>query len=259
MLLAFDLDNTIVTYDYQLPGTIENSIQRARAAGHAVAVLTGRARASALLYLEQLKLKGPYGVNNGALVVGSEGEILKQVRIAASEVQALVDYVDSSEIEFCCMLDDILFVRDPDHHYWTWAHTQNRAVVALEAGAAPAADKVVFGGDGASALLGRVIAERYPQFVAYEWTEGYLEVTGRDADKGMALELIADHLGFVREEVVAFGDGINDVTMLSWAGHGVAVGPHAHPGVRAVAGEHIPAPERNGVAEWLEANLLGPR
>ena len=48
-MLAFDLDNTIVTYDYHLPGTIENSIQRARAAGHAVAVLTGRARASALL------------------------------------------------------------------------------------------------------------------------------------------------------------------------------------------------------------------
>ena len=56
----------------------------------------------------------------------------------------------------------------------------------------------------------------------YPWEEGYLEVTGPGADKGTALQLIAQELGVAQKDVVAFGDGPNDVTMLRWAGYGVA-------------------------------------
>ena len=259
MLLAFDLDKTIVTDDYLLPETIEGSIRRARDAGHAVAVLTGRGLAAALPYLEQLELSGCYGVNNGALVVGPTGEVLKRVRISAGEVRALIDRYGSDEIEFCCMVDDALLVRDPTDERWSWAHTTNRRVVAFEDGAETDADKIVFGGNGATAALSREITRRHPQFVSYLWSDGYLEVTGRNADKGRALELISDRLGFRREQVIAFGDGVNDVSMLAWAGRSVAVGPHAHPEVRGLADEHIPAPELNGVADWLEANLIPSR
>jgi 5-amino-6-(5-phospho-D-ribitylamino)uracil phosphatase len=55
---------------------------------------------------------------------------------------------------------------------------------------------------------------------------------------------------------VAFGDGLNDVSMLRWAGRAVAVGPEAHPDVLAVADERIAAPEEGGVADWLERNVL---
>ena len=90
----------------------------------------------------------------------------------------------------------------------------------------------------------------------YPWEEGYLEITGPNADKGSALELLAGKLGVVQKDIIAFGDGPNDTTMLAYAGRGIAVGPHAHPDTVAAADEHIASPEDLGVARWLEENLL---
>jgi HAD superfamily hydrolase (TIGR01484 family) len=61
-LLAFDLDGTIVTHDYQIPQSILNAIQTARVAGHMVTVITGRVHASAKPFLEQLQLETQLGL-----------------------------------------------------------------------------------------------------------------------------------------------------------------------------------------------------
>jgi len=53
----------------------------------------------------------------------------------------------------------------------------------------------------------------------------YLELMDWNANKGLALEAVATSLGIPQEEVVAFGDGNNDASMLRWAGLGVAM-PH---------------------------------
>ena len=77
MLLAFDLDNTVVTRSDEIPPRILAAVEAAKAAGHAVAVLTGRPNASALPFVEQLGVTGPYAVNHGAVVFGADGEIFK--------------------------------------------------------------------------------------------------------------------------------------------------------------------------------------
>jgi hydroxymethylpyrimidine pyrophosphatase-like HAD family hydrolase len=62
-------------------------------------------------------------------------------------------------------------------------------------------------------------------------------------------------LGFEQKDTLAFGDGPNDVTMIQWAGTGIAVGEAYHEVLDAAA-EHIARPEELGVARWLEQNLL---
>lgn len=256
MLLAFDLDKTIVTDDYTLPATIEDAIFRARAGGHLITVLTGRPLAAALPYIEQLAITVPYSVNHGATVMAGDGSVLRRQRIPAPKVAILLErYWQLAKFEFCCMVDDDLYVRNPNDQLWNWAHTRNRRVCRLEPEQPPAADKIVFGANGATERLEREINDAHPDFVTYLWPDGYLEVTGAGADKGGALQLIAERLSVPRQEVVAFGDGLNDVTMLAWAGRGVAVGPHAHPDALMAAQEHIAAPEEDGVVTWLEANL----
>src|SRR5262249_4695227 len=51
----------------------------------------------------------------------------------------------------------------------------------------------------------------------------YLEFMHPSANKGSALEMVAAKLGISREETIAFGDGRNDLQMISWAGCGVAM------------------------------------
>lgn len=267
-LLAFDLDQTIVTSDHQLPVTIRDAIFRAREAGHLVAVLTGRPHATALPILEQLQVSSHYSVNHGALVFGEPEKVLRRVRLPWSDVMKVLDpelVVDG--LEYSCVIDDTLYVRQPDDTRWKWAHTNNRRVDAFSFELNRDADKVVFSSDSdpfhpestellsLAEMLENEILARHPHLVTYLWNNGYLEVTSQGSDKGSALSLLASELGVDQADTVAFGDGLNDLTMLEWAGHSVAVGPHAHTRVQAVADEHIAPPEEGGVREWLERNL----
>lgn len=254
MLLAFDLDKTLLTDAYAMPTRIRDAVVAVRERGHQVAVLTGRPFAAACEYLDQLGIRAPYSVNNGGWVVGPSGETLRRMRIASTLTDDIVGAVLALEhLEFSCVVDDTLYVREPDHERWAWVHTANRRVVRYAGGLDLAADKIVFA--GADHRIESDIRARHSSLDTYLWGDGYLEILPRGSDKGSALKLIADALGIARDDTIAFGDGLNDVTMLGWAGHGVAVGPDAHPDVLAVAKEHIESPERGGVARWLEENL----
>lgn len=257
MLLAFDLDGTLVTTDFRLPDDIADAVAAARAAGHHVTVLTGRPRIAAREYLERLALDRPHAVNHGSTILAADGSLIERKHLTPEDVAAIVEaYLEDVELEFSCVVDDHIYVRDPRHERWEFAHAQGRTVARYAPGLTLAADKVVFHANGRHAEIESRLAASHPHLVRYAWGDGWLEVVPSGGDKGSALERIAALLGVPRDEVVAFGDGLNDVSMLSWAGHAVAVGEGAHPDALAVATEHIPAPERGGVAAWLRANAL---
>ena len=69
--------------------------------------------------------------------------------------------------------------------------------------------------------------------------------------KAAGLAWLCEREGFTAADVIAFGDMPNDVPMLAWAGHSVAVG-NAHPAVRAVADEVTATNDEDGVAAYLE-------
>jgi Cof subfamily protein (haloacid dehalogenase superfamily) len=81
-------------------------------------------------------------------------------------------------------------------------------------------------------------------------SDGLLEISAAGADKGSALAAYAAELGVDRADVIAFGDVLNDLPMLIWAGRGVAVA-NAHPHTRAAADAVTGAHDADGVAEEL--------
>lgn len=259
MLLAFDLDRTLLTEQYELPLNILDAIHQARAKGHLITVLTGRQFGSARRYIEQLEVDLPSSTNHGARVRDAAGTELRRLLMPGSFAdQLLADYLDHQELDFSAVVDDTLYVRDPSNTRWEWVHAASRSVTRYQAGSVTEYDKVVFQSNrvGLNLELEQRIGQVHPELERYLWGDGYLEVVPSGADKGSALEYIAGLLGVPRSEVVAFGDGANDITMVDWAGTGVAVGPEAHPAVRAVAEQHIDSPEEGGVADWIKRNLL---
>lgn len=259
MLLAFDLDRTLLTEEYELPLNILDAIHQARAKGHLVTVLTGRQYGSARPYIEQLEVDLPSSTNHGARVRGADGAELRRVLMEGSFVDLLLEeFVHDVQLEFSAVMDDTLYVRDPAHERWNWVHASSRLITHYQAGSVAEYDKVVFqaGKLERSKEIYQLIGRNHPDVLRYLWGDGFLEVVPTGADKGSALAYIADTLGVPRSEVVAFGDGANDITMVDWAGTGVAVGPHAHPDVLAVSDQQIDSPEEGGVADWIKRNLL---
>ena len=259
-LLAFDLDGTIVPRDKPIPNAILKAISRAEALGHLVTVVTGRTETSARPFLDQLQLKHWFGTTQGARVSHPNGEVMFETKLEPDLVRRMVAQSDGDVTEYFVATGERFYVRDPKRPrrdgslYWDWAFKEGHNVTPYSSYADEPVYKVVFHRKD-NAALRATLAQTWPDLMYYPWETQFLEVTAADAHKGAALALIARELGVPREHVVAFGDGNNDLTMLEWAGHGVAVGfAEAHEA--RVAQETIAPPEEHGVADWIEQNLL---
>ncbi|GAC50702.1 Cof-type HAD-IIB family hydrolase [Gordonia aichiensis] len=86
--------------------------------------------------------------------------------------------------------------------------------------------------------------------VTYSTDNGLIELSVPDTHKASGLTKLIDLAGLSGDRTVAFGDMPNDVEMLDWAGHGVAMG-HAHPAAIAAADEVTVGNNEDGVARVL--------
>ena len=87
--------------------------------------------------------------------------------------------------------------------------------------------------------------------LTYSHPRGLLEISPAGVTKAVGLAEVAERLGIAAADVVAFGDMPNDLEMLRWAGHGVAMG-NAHPMLRDVADEVTASNAEDGLALVLE-------
>ena len=87
--------------------------------------------------------------------------------------------------------------------------------------------------------------------ITYSTNRGLIELSAAGITKATGLAEVCDLLDVPQERVVAFGDMPNDVEMLRWAGHGVAMA-NAHADVLAAADEVTAPNSEDGVAQVLE-------
>ena len=95
------------------------------------------------------------------------------------------------------------------------------------------------------------MAARYPDIKVTSSTWNNIELNIKTAHKGNALKRFAEHLGLTLENCMAFGDGMNDFTMVEAAGVGVAM-ENAEPEVKRVAKIVTKSNDEDGVAAVLE-------
>ena len=87
--------------------------------------------------------------------------------------------------------------------------------------------------------------------ITYSTNNGLVEIVPLGISKATGVDEVAGPLGIGAGDIVAFGDMPNDVPMLAWAGHGVAMG-NAHPEAVAVANEVTTPNTDDGLARVLE-------
>jgi Cof subfamily protein (haloacid dehalogenase superfamily) len=105
----------------------------------------------------------------------------------------------------------------------------------------------------ADALLSRAreVASHLAEFSHSNSADNLLEISAAGVSKATALARLCEQRGIARDDVLAFGDAPNDLPMLAWAGHAVAVA-NAHPDVIAAADEVTASNNDSGVARVLE-------
>ena len=99
--------------------------------------------------------------------------------------------------------------------------------------------------------IAREMTEKFPEIKVTASTWNNIELNIKTAHKGNALKRFAEHLGFTLDNCMAFGDGMNDLTMIEAAGTGVAMA-NAEPAVKAAAKIVTSSNDEDGVAAVLE-------
>ena len=102
----------------------------------------------------------------------------------------------------------------------------------------------------------KIFSECYDGLLeVYKSAPYFLELMPFGVSKGSMLPLLLDHLGVSRDELIAFGDHYNDMTMIGYAGMGVAMG-NGEAEVKKIANFVCPSNDEDGIAETLHKFVL---
>jgi len=200
---------------------------------------------------------GPLICSNGAHIVDADGSNLAVEYLGAQARNTIIDYALSQGFHLNGYTTDQMFYLDESpwlELYRTRAKTIPTERIGLEAMRALDAIKLMIIAEPGKIkeLATRGHALFNPAEVALTESEPeYLEFLPRMANKGAALQRLAAHLGLDRDAVMAVGDYLNDVEMVAWAGHGVAMG-NAMPEVKCVAARVVGDNNEGGVADAIE-------
>lgn len=257
MLVALDVDGTIMSSDGTIAATVHRSIALARAAGHQIVLATGRSLAGVLPVADRLGLTDGYVVcSNGAMTVRVDPAApggYRFVRTELFDATAVIRRV--LELEPAARVA----VEEPG---WGWRvnepfapgkiNGEQKIASAVDLCASPAT-RVAAAAPGVARHLDLL---RETGATVTRAGESWLDVTGPGVTKASALEVLRAKLDTPPGATVAVGDSENDLEALAWAGRGISMG-HATAVVRSIADEVTGTIDEHGAATALDS-LLPP-
>lgn len=262
-LVALDLDDTLLDPDLQISEKCRQAIGEVRERGIIVTISTGRMYSSARPYAMQLGLSVPLITYEGALVKHSHtGEALYAQPVPPHLAREVMSYFKSAGIHFHSYYDDRLVMEKMTREGQAYARLAGVDLVIIpdlrSALDTNQAMKIMAISDQETSLvrMEQELKERYGGKLHITRSKRhFLEVMHPEADKSRALQVMAEHFGIERHEVMAVGDSYNDVEMIAWAGIGIAMA-NAFPVVKQKADFITSSNQEDGVALALQRFIL---
>ena len=246
-LAAIDLDGTLLGPDKKVSKENAAAVRRLNENGAKVIIASGRRHQNSIRFQRQLELNGPIIACQGGLIRdGESGNVIEAHFLPQTVSKEITNEGAKAGVRVIYYHLDHLYVAERNNEwielYESRVGEKTEALPDLDRLDGRRALKIVWYGD--PLVLGSVrprMAERYREKVDLLSTEKEnLEFMPRGINKATALAKVAAELGVRAEETLAFGDGENDVQMLSWAGAGVAM-RHGHSA--AIAAARFVSPE----------------
>ena len=262
LLIALDVDGTILLEDETYSPGVVDAIADAQRAGHEVMLATGRSWESTRHIIEHLALTPEYVVcSNGAVILKRTGagespvyERFHTEQFDATEVLTLLrDHLPSARYMVELPSGRRLFT----HHMDDWSLARADRVAFEELSAQPVSRVVVVSEEDTDEDFVDLVSRIGLNEVSYAvgWS-AWLDIAPQGVDKATGLELVRAWLSIEAKDVVVIGDGRNDIGMFRWArGHGgraiaMAQGPDE---VRSEASESTASVTEGGVTAVLKA------
>lgn len=267
-LIALDLDGTLTNSDKVItPHTFE-VLMRAQAAGVRLVLCSGRPTYGIAALARQLKLEenGGFVLScNGANIIDwTTGDLLFRQPLEAHFLPQLLELADAHGLPLLTYRGDCILATRNDSPYLDEEARINQMPVevatdfiaeasSLEGGA----PKCLIPGDPELLVeLEEKMKTIFGDTLSISRSAPFfLEIMAPGVGKDHSLARLLAYLALSREQLIAFGDGFNDLTMLRFAGMGVAMANAAEE-VKAVADFVTLSNDEDGVGHAVEQWVL---
>ncbi|MFI3267597.1 MAG: Cof-type HAD-IIB family hydrolase [Rikenellaceae bacterium] len=266
-IIVLDLDGTLVNSKKELSSRNRETLIEVQKQGVKVVLASGRPTYGIDSVSKALELNkyGGYvlSFNGGVIVECATGKVIYQNSLPENLILPLYE---ESKAANCTILsyegDKIFAEEDGDTNKYV-AHEAflNKMEVAkcesfMECVKEPLAKCLSVGEPEKVIDLEKYLISLFgSEMSIYRSEPFFLELVPLGIDKAKSLERLLQYVGGVREEMVAFGDGFNDLSMIEYAGCGVAMA-NAQSVLIERADQTTGSNDEDGVADWIEKNLL---
>lgn len=230
-LVALDLDDTLLLPDRTISPSSAEAILRARKQGVQVVLATGRMFRAAAGYVRELHLDLPLIAYQGALIKTVESsELLRAVELDRSVAQPIVEFLEEAGVHINLYIEDELYVAEMNEvasRYFSFSQVPVHVVGRLSAFEYTTTTKLVAIGDPTflhETLEPRALHAFGGSLAINTSRPHFLEFGHREATKSSALRFLGQKLGIAPAEMMAIGDGLNDLDMIEYVGLGIAMG-----------------------------------
>ena len=221
-ILFFDIDGTILDHDKNIPDGVEEAIQKARDNGHEIVISTGRSPFAAQSVLDRLKVDS-FVCYNGQ-VVQFKGEILHKGIIESKDLKRLTEFANERKQPVVYMGSHEMVSSIPDHQ------DVFESISTLKIDFPRYEEDFFLTNDIHQALIFCSLEDQkdyeqaFPNLKFVRWHRVSTDVLPKGVSKANGMDLLLKHIGRGPEDAIAFGDGLNDIEMLQFAGTSVAMG-----------------------------------
>lgn len=269
-LVAIDMDGTLLNSNNEVSERTKIAIEKAKDKGVYVVLATGRILKSALQYRRDLKITNPIVACNGAIIVNEHEEIIYKKPLDKNIIENILDLGKRNNIYYH-FYDE----------YGFYANTLVEEVVSFYNTAAAKLKgieldinifkekqevltrndlnvlKFMFIDDDLEKLykVRKELDQMGSLSTSSSW-DNNIEVMGKGVSKGEGLTYLCKELNIDSKQVIAIGDNENDLSMLEFAGLGVAMG-NSKDEIKNVSDYVTGTNNDDGVAKVLEKFILG--
>ncbi len=233
-LIAIDIDGTLLNEKHQLAQATIDAINDARAKGVKVVLCTGRPLTGVKPYLDQIGITGEdqYAITfNGAMVQDLNGNVLDHHTVAYDDYLHMEMLSRKLGVHFQIETTDYAYVTNHNISPYSVAESYLVRLPLRFRTPEEITDDLVMSKlmyidtpDKITQVKNDLPKELFDRLYIVQSEPFFLEIMNKSASKGNALSDLANRLGLNADNVMAIGDEGNDLTMIKYAGLGVAMG-----------------------------------
>lgn len=259
-LIALDLDGTLLKDDKTISPFTKEIINKAKAAGHIVAIATGRPYRASMMYYEELGLNTPIVNFNGAFIHHplDDNWGVHHTPLDLPTVKDIIEVSESFKVKniLAEVIDEVFF----HYHDEQLLDIVNFGNPTIKIGDL----RNTLKNDPTSILI-HTTEEKIPEINSYlsevhanlvehrSWATPWnvIEIVKAGINKAFGLKKISEYYQIPPTQIIAFGDEDNDLEMIEYAGHGIAMG-NGIDKLKNIANDITKTNEEDGIGLYLK-------